>query len=49
MAINEIHRAGMELRATRDEFEALRKRLLTTDRPSFDEVRAWFDERLAPR
>jgi hypothetical protein len=49
MAINEVHRSGLELRATRDEFEALRKSLLTVDRPSFDEVCAWFDARLTPR
>jgi hypothetical protein len=49
MAINEVHRAGLELRATRDEFEALRKRLLTADRPSFDEVRSWFAARLTSR
>ena len=49
MAINEVHRAGLELRATRDEFEALRKRLLTAARPSFDEVRSWFAARLTSR
>ncbi|MDP9148739.1 MAG: hypothetical protein M3O36_02165, partial [Myxococcota bacterium] len=49
MVINEVRRAGLELQATRDDVEALRKTLLTADRPSFDEVRAWFAARLVHR
>lgn len=49
MAINEAHRVGLALKATRDEVDALRKRLLAANRPPFDAVRAWFAARLVAR